>query len=128
MVDLQPVGPPTAAGEIAAGLVVDVRGERRGLPRRQIVRLEVVDAQADRVQRRAVDGVAGPERVEGGGRCRAEAGSAVGDDDDVALVTEQLAGGHRDQQAQQREMEDQVAEFAQIALLGRDLDGRRRGG
>ena len=64
VVDLQPVGPPTAAGEVAAGLVVDVRGERRGLPGWQITRLKVVDAQADRVQRRAVDGVARPERVE----------------------------------------------------------------
>ena len=77
----------------------------------------------NRVQRRAVDGVAGPERVERGRRRRAEAGAAVGDDDHVALVAEQLADGHRDQQAQQREVEEQVAEFAQIALLGGHLDG-----
>ena len=92
------------------------------LPARQVVRVEVVDPQADRVQRGAVDGVARPERVERGRRRRAEARAAVGDDDDVALVAEQLAGGHRDEQAEQREVEDDVAELAQIALLGGDLD------
>ena len=88
---------------------------------RQIVRLEVVDAQADRVQRGAVDGVAGPERVERGRRRGAEARPAVGDHDDVALVAEQLARRDRDQQSQQREVEDDVAELAQVALLGGDL-------
>ncbi len=94
-----------------------------GLPGRQVVRVEVVDPQADRVQRGAVDGVAGAERVERGRRGRAEARSAVGDHDDVALVAEQLADGDRDQQAEQREVEDDVAELAQIALLGGDLNG-----
>ena len=121
LVDLEPVRPPGVGVQVGAGLVVDVGGERDGLPGRQVVRLEVVDPQADRVQRRAVDGVAGPERVERGGRRRAEAGTAVGDDDDVALVAEQLSGGHRDEQAEQREVEDDVAELAQIALLRGDL-------
>ncbi len=105
----------------APGLVVDVGGERRGLPGRQVVCLKVVDPQANRVQRGAVDGVAGPERVERGRGRRAEAGTAVGDDDDVALVAEQLSGGHRDEQAEQREVEDDVAELAQIALLRGDF-------
>ena len=122
VVDLQPVRPPGVGGQVGAGLVVDVRGERHGLTGRQVVGLEVVDPQADRIQRGAVDGVARPERVERRGRRRAEAGAAVGDDDDVALVAEQLSGGHRDEQAEQREVEDDVAELAQIALLGGDLE------
>ena len=124
-VDLQVVRPPRVGVEVGARLVVDVGGKGQRLAGRQVVRVEVVDAQADRMQRGAVDGVARPERVECRRRRRAEAGSAVGDDDDVALVAEQLADRHRDEQAEQREVEDDVAELAQIALLGRDLDGRR---
>ena len=73
------------------------------------------------MQRGAVDGVARPERVERGRRCRAEPRAAVGDDDDIALVAEQLSRGDRDEQAEQREVEDDVAELAKIALLRADF-------
>ena len=122
MVDLQPVGLPGAGLQIGPGLVVDIRRERGGLPRRQVLGLKVVDPDAHRVQRGAVHVVAGPEGVVGRRRCRAESGPAVGDDDDIALVAEQLADRDGGQQAQQREVEDDVAELAQIALLRGYLD------
>ena len=130
MVDLEPVRPPGVAVQVRAALVLDVGRERQRLPRRQVARVEVVDLHADRMKRRAVDGVARAERIEGGRRCRAEPGPAVGDDDDVALVAEQLARRDGHQQADQREVEDDVAELPQIALLRGDFDGRcrRRGG
>ena len=36
----------------------------------------------------------------------------------LALIAEQLSGGHRDEKPEQREVEDDVAELAQITLFG----------
>lgn len=49
-VDLEPVGAPGVGRQIVSGLVVDVRREVGGLAGWQVVRLKVVDPDADRMQ------------------------------------------------------------------------------
>lgn len=78
---------------------------------------ELLDVEAERLQVVVGEEVAGLEVVVLGERV----GEAVALDDDlVALGLEELAPGERDQHDDQREMERQVAELAQVALLSGD--------
>ena len=101
IIDLQSVGLPDVGSEFILGLVVDIGSESHGLAVGQKIRREAIDAHAHREQLRAVDCRARPECVESGGRSRTEPRAAVGDDDDIALVAVELAGGQRHQQADQ---------------------------
>ena len=114
--------PPGIGLEVVACLVRDVRGEHLGLTGLEVVGLEILHTYTQRGHAGAVEAQTGDEGVEHCRRGGAEPGAVVGDDDAIALVAEQLARGDRDQQSDQREVEHEVAELAEVSLLRRDGD------
>ena len=102
-------------------LVAEVGVERGRLsgvrPRGHVARVERVECDAERLQVRRRDQPPGAELIERGHRIAKRLASYQ---KPVRLVAEQTAQADRDQQGQQREMEQQVAGLAQVALFRRD--------
>ncbi len=108
-----------ARGEVRRGLEADRGGEARGLAGRLVGGREVVDAHAERLQVRAVHAQACAEGVVAEDAGVAEL-PAPGQHDDLALVAEQLPERERDEQAEQAQVEHEVADVVQVATFGRD--------
>src|SRR4029450_8382309 len=100
--------------------LADEPGRCRG--RQIVVRDEPIQAERERWQRRCVEQSPGVEAVE----LRDCVGEALPfDDEHAGSVAKQLAHCEGDEQQNQGDMEKQVAQLAEVALLGADRGGGR---
>ena len=108
----------------------DVRGEHLGLAVRQVIGSKVLDLNTERVQSRTVEGVARAQRVivRRSGVTKRNAHRAVdivirnlsagvGQQNDLALVINHAPQADDDNQQRNAQVEHQVAELTQVALL-----------
>src|SRR5690606_24631822 len=118
-VDLQTVITPRTRGQVLTRLVPNVGRVVHRLTLFGVRGFEVVDSDTERVQLRTVHPQSGAERVVGEDPGVAELLS-VGVHDDLALVGVHRTEGEGDDDAQDAEVEHQVAGLAQVAAFGAD--------